>query len=133
MDPSRILVSILALAVYSDQLVAQQPKYSPTPPIVQIPPNAKRAKVVIFAPKPDYPKYARDHHWTGVGWFIMHVDVKSGYVQSVEVTQSTGYKMLDEAVVDAFGRWRFEPGKARPRVKCPVTFCKTDDAKKSGD
>jgi protein TonB len=115
------------LTVAWNQLVAQQPTYSPTPPIVQIPPNAKRAKAIaIFAPKPDYPKYARDHHWTGVGWFVMHVDVKSGYVQSVEVTQSTGHKMLDEAVVTAFSRWRFEPGKAAPRIKSPVTFSKTD-------
>jgi TonB family protein len=63
----------------------------------------------------------------------MHVDTKTGFVKSVEVTQSTGHKVLDDAVVSAFSRWRFEAGKAAPRVKSPVTFFKTGDEKKSGN
>ena len=102
--------------------MAEEPNYSPSPPIVQIPTGSKRKAIAIVAPKPDYPKYARDRHWTGIGWFVMHVDVKSGLVKSVEITQSTGHKILDDEIVKTFGRWRFEPGKAAPYVKSPITF-----------
>ena len=82
--------------------------------------------VAIFAPKPDYPKYARDHHWVGTGCFVMHVDQKTGLVKYVEILQSTGHKMLDDEVVAAFGRWRFKLGVVAPKVACPVTFSLTN-------
>ena len=89
---------MITLLISVGVLIAQQPKYSPTPPIIQIPGNAKRAKAVaLFAPKPDYSEYARKHHWSGVGWFMMHVNVETGVVTSVEIMQSTGHKMLDDA------------------------------------
>ena len=97
------------------------------------PPGAKPDKlkraVAIFAPRPDYPKYARDRHWTGSGCFVMNVDTKSGFVKSVETLKSTGYKILDEEVVKTFSRWRFEPEKAAPKVKFPITFSMTGDKK----
>lgn len=120
-------------------LSAQQPKYSPTPPIISNAPaltqeniqSGKVRKVAIFAPKPEYPERARKHHWTGVGWFVMHVDVKTGFVTSVEVTQSTGHKMLDDACLDALKRWKFKPGAAAPKVKTPITFTQPVDGQKS--
>jgi len=83
--------------------------------------DIKRA-VAIFAPKPDYPQYARDRHWTGRGCFVMNVDTESGFVKSVEIIKSTGHKILDDEVIRTFGRWRFQPGKAAPRAKFPITF-----------
>jgi TonB family protein len=80
-----------------------------------------KTAVAIFAPKPDYPKYARQHHWTGSGRFVMHVDQKTGYVKFVEMLQSTGHKILDDEVIATFSRCRFGPGVA-PKVAFPITF-----------
>jgi len=88
---------------------------------------------VIFAPKPEYPQYARDHHWTGAGWFVMHIDTRTGVVTSVEITQSTGHKILDDASVSALKRWRFKPGIVPPKVKAAITFPRTVEDKKSAN
>jgi TonB family protein len=136
-----ILIGVAAVALSASGLSAQEAKHSQTPPIVSnvpalTPENSRWGKVkviAIYAPKPDYPKYARDRHWAGTGWYTMHVDTKTGLVKWVEVTQTTGHKVLDDAVVSAFSRWRFEPGKAAPRVKSPVRFFRTSDEKNSGN
>ena len=125
-------ICISLLAFFEASTFAQSPTSSPTQPIFHIPSNAKKARTIV-APKPDYPKYARDRHWTGIGWYVMHVDTKTGCVRSVEVMQSSGHKILDDAVVSTFSRWRFEPGKAAPRVKSPVTFSLPVEDKKSGN
>jgi TonB family protein len=128
----RSFISATALIMFASSLIAQQPKYSPTPPIVQFPPGTKRAKAVaLYAPKPEYPEYAKKRHWVGVGWYLMHVDVKTGTVASVEVTQSTGHKMLDEVCVNVLSRWRFKPGTAAPKVKVPITFATPVENKSS--
>jgi TonB family protein len=127
-------ISVIALLIFANSVLAQQPKYSPTPPIIQIPPNAKRAKAIaLFAPKPEYSEYARKHHWTGVGWFAMHVNVETGVVTSVEITQSTGHKMLDDACVNALKRWRFKPGASAPKVKTPITFTQSIEGQKGAN
>jgi len=124
----RSAISGVAVVFLANGLLAQQSNWSPTRPTVQIPRGSKVRAVAIFAPKPEYPEYARKHHWTGIGWFVMHVDKRTGLVTSVEVTQSTGHKMLDEAVVSAFSRWKFEPDKVAPIVKSPVTFSLSADS-----
>jgi TonB family protein len=123
-------IGLIAVVIFACGAQAQQPNYAPTPPIVSVLPGSTfhRAKVIaIFAPKPEYPDEARKHHWTGIGWFVMHVDVKSGLVNFVEVTQSTGHKMLDDACVNALKRWRFKPGAAASTVKTPITFTRSED------
>jgi TonB family protein len=57
-----------------------------------------------------------------VGWFVMHVDEPSGAVTSVEILQSTGHKILDQAAVDTFKKWRFLPHHGFKNVKTPITF-----------
>ena len=131
MSRHRSSISVIGLLISASSLIGQQPKYSPTPPIVQIPSDAKARAIAIFAPKPDYPKYARDRNWTGTGWFVMHVETKTGVVKWVEITQSTGHKILDDEVVKTFSRWKFEPGKAAPKVKSPITFSLPIEEKKS--
>jgi TonB family protein len=88
-------------------------------------PGKVKTAVAIFAPRPDYPKSARERHWTGSSCFVMDVDTKSGFVKSVEIIRSTGHKILDDEVIKTFGRWRFEPDKAAPKVKFPITFSMT--------
>ena len=109
----------------ADQMSPCWPKHIPALTPENIRSGKIKRSVAIFAPKPDYPKYARDHHWGGTGCFVMHVDPKTGRVKYVEVLQSTGHKMLDDAVIAAFSRWRFEPGVA-PKVASPVTFSLTN-------
>src|SRR5205085_12022283 len=121
---SRLFLVIGLVAIMLANSDAQQPRYSPTPPIVNIPPDAavRKAKVLVLrSPRIEYPAYARERHWIGVGWYLMHVDKKSGAVTSVKILQSAGHKILDKAATDAFSRWQFKPGTVE-KVKTPVTW-----------
>lgn len=71
--------------------------------------------------RPDYPAEAQAQRLTGSGVFVLHVDSNTGLVRSVEVKQSTGHKILDDASVSAFSNLRFKAGTVS-RVKIPVTF-----------
>ncbi|HEV2046623.1 MAG TPA: energy transducer TonB [Chthoniobacterales bacterium] len=103
-------------------LPAQQPQLSPTPPTVQLPTGEGTKARALFAPGPEYPEYARKHHWVGVAWYLMHVDTKTGLVTSVEITHSTGHKVLDQAGADALRRWKWKPGAVPGKIKIPITF-----------
>lgn len=71
--------------------------------------------------RPEYPAEAQAQRLTGSGVFVLHVDSRNGSVKFIEVQQSTGHKILDDASVNAFSKLRFKPGGAL-RVKIPVTF-----------
>jgi TonB family protein len=71
-------------------------------------------KVLVYAPRPEYPVVARARRITGKGVFVIRVHVKTGRVAEVRVAQSTGYTILDTAAVRAFGQWRFKPGALKP-------------------
>jgi TonB family protein len=77
--------------------------------------------MMIYAPVPHVPAEAKAKHLAGSGLFLFHVR-PDGSVSSVEVIQSTGHKILDDATVEAFSRWRFKPGAAAPKVKIPVSY-----------
>ena len=83
-------------------------------------PSAKA--IAIYAPKPDYPLEARARHVTGSGVVLLDVDTASGRVTNARMLQSTGHKILDDAALDAFRRWRFQPGKPAPQVKIPIRY-----------
>lgn len=86
-------------------------------------PNGQAAKaIVIYAPKPEYPLEARTRHLTGSGIIMLNVDVASGEVTKAYMVQSMGHKILDDAALSAFRRWRFQPGKAAPKVKIPIRY-----------
>jgi len=80
-----------------------------------------RKDIMIYAPVPHVPLEARSKHLAGSGVFLFHVR-PDGTVSSVEVIQSTGHKILDDASVEAFSRWRFKSGLASSKVKIPVTY-----------
>jgi TonB family protein len=52
---------------------------------------------------------------------VMTVDHETGWVTSARMEKSTGSKLLDEAAVEAFSKWRFKPGTVR-HVHSPITF-----------
>jgi TonB family protein len=78
--------------------------------------------IAIYAPKPDYPAEARARHLTGSGVVMLDVDVATGEVMSAHMLQSMGHKILDDAALDAFRKWRFKPGKAAPHIKIPIRY-----------
>ena len=82
---------------------------------------------MLNRPQIDYPYYARDRRWQGAGWYIMHLNQKTGTVKAVEVYKSTGYKILDDAVIRALMTARFQPGLKS--VRMPATFTMRKPAK----
>ena len=59
-------------------------------------------------PPPRYPQAAIDHGEQGSVLLSIHV-LASGRADFVAVTQSSGYRILDQAAADAVSRWRFQP------------------------
>src|SRR5437763_11281367 len=74
----------------------------------------------IYAPPPEYPLSARQRHWTGAGVFLCNLR-PDGTVSSVNILQSTGHEILDQAGTSALGRWRFQPSYMNA-VKIPLRF-----------
>jgi TonB family protein len=83
--------------------------------------KASSGGAAIHAPKPEYPREALEKRLAGNGAVLMSVDRGSGRVTAVQVLQTTGHKILDEAAVRSFRQWRFKPGEAA-RVKMPISF-----------
>lgn len=84
-------------------------------------PNSTHSKRdAIYAPRPNYPLYARQYHQTGEGIFLCHIR-SDGTVASVEVRRSTGHGMLDRAAIKALRQWRFQPGDWSA-VNVPINF-----------
>jgi TonB family protein len=76
--------------------------------------------MAISAARPEYPYAARVRRITGSGVYILHINAK-GLVSSVGVRHSSGNRMLDDAAISAFKRWRFKPfGSVALRM--PVTW-----------
>ena len=81
----------------------------------------KGKALALYAPRPDYPKDATGRRPTGTGVVLVDVDPKTGWVRSARMEKSTGSKLLDDAAIAAFSRWRFRPGTVR-QVHSPITF-----------
>ncbi len=57
---------------------------------------------------PAYPVEAQMNHQHGAVVVLIHV-APNGSAASVEVLESSGYRLLDEAAVEAVRKWRFRP------------------------
>jgi len=75
----------------------------------------------VYAPRPIYPAEARAKGWAGMGVVLVYVDRKSRQVTAARMLQSTGYRVLDEAALNAFRQWRFRPSTAS-HVRIPIRF-----------
>lgn len=75
------------------------------------------------APFPYYPVEARRLGEEGKVQLTVHIG-GNGDVTKVEVLQSSGYKLLDEAAIQAVQRWKAHPKYAGHTVKLPIDFTK---------
>jgi TonB family protein len=82
-------------------------------------PNLKT--LAIYAPSPQYPYEARQRRHVGAGVAIVMVDPNTGLVTNAEMATSTGYRLLDNAALNAFRRWQFKPGRVS-KVRIPIRF-----------
>jgi protein TonB len=116
-DTERANVQLLgALRAYRRANTPAQPiAPEPTRPVAAAP-----LKGVISAPRPEYPFEARRQRITGSGVCVLYIN-KNGTVTNAVMAESTGSRLLDDAAVSAFRRWRFRPGSPS-RVRMPITF-----------
>src|SRR5437899_2032247 len=77
--------------------------------------------LAIYAPPPAYPLAARRNRLTGSGVALLEVDKRTGYVTSGRMLQSMEHKVLDDAALDAFRRWRFRPGTVS-LIRIPIKY-----------
>jgi TonB family protein len=83
--------------------------------------SAAIARLMINAPRPEYPVEARARHITGYGVYDIWFRPKNGVVTRIDIVRSTGSKLLDQAALRAFRQWRARPGVVS-RMKVPITF-----------
>jgi TonB family protein len=76
---------------------------------------------VVFKVAPEYSAAERAQSHFGSGLFRLTLDLKTGAVTRVQILSSTGFRALDQSAIDAFGRWRWKPGKWR-EIDAPITF-----------
>jgi TonB family protein len=75
----------------------------------------------VYAPKPDYrPEWAKQG-LKGKGVVLVTINPKTGTVTGARMLQSTGSQLLDGAALQAYSRWRFQPGSVS-QVKMPIEF-----------
>lgn len=79
-----------------------------------------KLEAVYYAPRPDYPVLARKQRLEGSGTAAIHIK-SDGSVQSVKILRSTGHKILDEAAIRDFGRWRFRPHSLK-LIRVPIQY-----------
>jgi protein TonB len=77
-------------------------------------------------PSPEYPELARQMRQEGL--VILSVDVdRTGEPIKVEMIQSSGYRLLDQAALKAVSHWKFQPGSMgnipiESTVTVPIRF-----------
>jgi protein TonB len=80
----------------------------------------------LFNPRPPYPAQARARNEEGNVVIAVQVNAE-GFPEQVEVSETSGYALLDQAALAAVRTWRFSPARVqdRPiasRVEVPVNF-----------
>jgi TonB family protein len=65
----------------------------------------------LAAVAPHYPLEDLRQHHQGVCWVKLTLDLKTGRVNNVVLTKSSGFNSLDQSAMMAFRKWRWKPGK----------------------
>jgi len=82
--------------------------------------------IYLRNPAPIYPQLAREQGWEGT--VVLKIFVESdGQPASIEILQSSGYRILDESAVSAVQKWQFLPTRTggftfSSWIKIPVRF-----------
>src|SRR3954471_87603 len=86
--------------------------------------NAEQIKqVVLFAPKPYFPRRAGKEYKTGAGVFLLNVNPETGLVASIKIERTTGLWSFDVSCLKTFIKWQFKPPKTtHKKIKHPVVF-----------
>ena len=85
-----------------------------------------RGPAYLRNPVPSYPRVARLSGWEGTT--VLRVLVrKDGRGDKIEISQSSGFPILDESSVETVRRWRFLPARAGEEpvdswVEIPIRF-----------
>lgn len=69
-------------------------------------------------PAPTYPEFARSKGWEGKVEITVTTD-QEGRVIEAQIEKSSGYRILDQAALDATKQWELAP---RQKTKIPVEF-----------
>jgi TonB family protein len=109
----RLLAVLLFTLVWANRAQAAGEKANP---------KSDHRAVLVSGYRADYPYEARREHITGRGIAVMKIDLATGRVTSCEMEQSTGSDLLDNAALDSFRPWRFEPGGVIDKVRVPIMF-----------
>lgn len=95
--------------------------------------TTQRAEVGVKAvpdylknPEPPYPAAARRRHEEGVVLISVHVTAQ-GRAEKVEIKQSSGFPLLDEAALNAVRDWEFVPARIgsitfASEIEVPIHF-----------
>ncbi|HHT9136583.1 MAG TPA: energy transducer TonB [Candidatus Wunengus sp. YC60] len=84
---------------------------------------------------PKYPQLAKQMHQEGLVTLMVELDQK-GMPVKVEVEQSSGYQLLDQAALEAVRHWRFQPERIgnipfESKVTIPIRFHLEESDKES--
>lgn len=94
------LTALLALFLFGCAEIHQQSANSTSQQAVQVGRGSK--------PCPKYPELALRNDWQGN--VVLRVVVRSNCrAASIEVAQSSGHEILDDAAKDCVSKWRFRP------------------------
>jgi len=126
--PTEIPFVVLSDSDFPEKI--QEPKPNPLPepaPVLASPPVSASAAVSETKPQimgtnklPVYPAMARQLGQEGQVILLLEID-ESGSVLDIKITQSSGYKLLDEAAIKAVKLWKFAPAtKNGVFVKSPI-------------
>lgn len=131
------------IAPQEEQTIPPQPAIDADKPI--IPTTEKQQETVKIIPRPSqgtvrtnskpgyfqnrppqYPQLAKKMHQEGLVMLMVEVNRK-GMPVKVEVEQSSGYQLLDQAALEAVSHWRFQPEligdiPIESRVTIPIRF-----------
>jgi len=67
--------------------------------------NAPRS---FYMPQPHYPEVAREREWEGEVVFEFKTD-RHGYIESLNIVSSSGFRLLDEEAYQTVKQWRVAP------------------------
>lgn len=79
-------------------------------PILEAPQLARAQPDYANNPPPAYPALLREQGVGGVVWLRARVE-RDGSARDIELLRGSGYRLLDEAALNAVQRWRFIPAQ----------------------